>query len=80
MEEARGIIRFSYTLPGELDPRQLNRDFKTMGVLSTEYSYRPADKTWRLTVSDEDQAFRLETVLKIRGILFTSRVVASRFE
>lgn len=73
------MIRFSYKVPDELDPRQLNKDFIKMGVLSTEYSYQPADRTWRLTVSDEDQAFRVETVLKIRRILFVSQEVTSRF-
>ena len=74
------MIRFTYRLLDDLDPRQVNRDFGKMGVLSTEYSYRPANQTWCLTVSDEDQAYRAETVLKIRRIPFSSKVVASRFE
>ena len=77
-EGGRGrMIRFTYHLPDELDPRQLHRDFKTMGVLESDYEYLLTKQGWRLIVTDGDQSFRAETVLKIRRIPFESSVGVS---
>jgi len=73
------MIQFIYQLPDDLDPRRLHKDFITMGVRESTYDYLPKEGLWRLTVDDCDQAFKAETVLKIGGIPFTSKVVASRF-
>ena len=68
------MIRFIYRLPTDLDPGQLHKDFRKMEVLESDYDYLPGERAWRLTVTEGDQAFRVETVLKIRRIPFEVRV------
>ena len=71
------MIRFTYQLPDDLDPRRLHRDFAKMGVRESGYDYLPASDVWHLTVTEGDQAFRSETVLRIRRIPFEVRVGVS---
>jgi hypothetical protein len=49
-----------------------------MGVLELAYGYLPKEDLWRITVDNEDQAMRVEMMLRIREIQFKAKIVANR--
>lgn len=73
------MIRFTYQLLDDLDPKDLHRKFLEAGSRPRLYSYKPLLNQWTLCSADSVEAEVIREVLAGLRTHFDEKVVASRF-